>query len=265
MGRDGVDDVRRPFAAFCDRRDDRWAPLPRLPRLAERDHGAQVAHGRRRAVVIGLVDDEDVSDLEDPGLRGLDGISGPGREQDDRRVGERGDVHLRLADAHRLDEHDVETGGVEQPQCSGRRRRQPAEVAAGRHRADENPGITRVTDHADAVAEQRATGERRRGVDREHRDAEALRAIGRDECVRRRRLADAGRPRQTDDLGVARELGDGCTQFRQRRVIVLDGREQPREGAPVTATHPRDEWVDDDLTRHARAVSWSALRRRRAR
>ena len=105
----------------------------------------------------------------------------------------------------------------------------------------------------------------REPADREHRDAEAVRAIGRDECVRRRRLADAGRPRQTDDLGVARELGDGCTQFRQRRVIVLDGSEQPREGAPVTVTHPRDEWVDDDLTRHARAVSWSALRRRRAR
>ena len=59
--------------------------------------------------------------------------------------------------------------GVEHPDRLGRGQRQPAEVAAGGHRADEHAGVEGVVLHADPVAEDGAAGERRRRVDGQHR------------------------------------------------------------------------------------------------
>ncbi len=56
------------------------------------------------AVAVGLVDDEDVADLEDPGLGRLDAVAHARGEQHQRGVGEAGDLDLALADADGLDE-----------------------------------------------------------------------------------------------------------------------------------------------------------------
>ena len=81
----------------------RPAPVGRLA-----DHRPQVAAGLVGALAVGLVDDEDVADLQDPGLRGLDAVAHPGRQQDDGGVRQPGDLDLALADADGLDEHHVE-------------------------------------------------------------------------------------------------------------------------------------------------------------
>ena len=73
-------------------------------------------------------------------------------------------------------EHHVAAGRVEHPQRVRGRPGQPAEVAAGGHRADEHALVGGVLAHPDPVAEQRAAGERRRRVDGEHADPAALRA-----------------------------------------------------------------------------------------
>ena len=56
---------------------------------------------------VGLVDHEDVRDLQDPGLGRLDAVAHPGREQHQRGVGEPGDLDLALADPDGLDDHHV--------------------------------------------------------------------------------------------------------------------------------------------------------------
>ena len=151
----------------------------------------------------------------------------PGREQHHRRVGEPGDLDLALADADGLDEHDVAAGGVEHPQRLRRRPGQPAEVTARGHRADVDAGVGRVVLHPHPVAEQRAAGERRRRVDREHADPLAGLAQRGDQRGGRRRLADAGRAGDADDLGVAGVRRERRHHLAQLRRVVLDQRDQP--------------------------------------
>ena len=93
--------------------------------------------------------------------------------------------------------------------ASRRGEREAAEVAAGRHRADEHAGVGGVVLHAHAVAEDRAARERGRRVDGEHGDRRSPRARSeRDELARERRLPRAGRAGEPDGVGVRRR-GDG--------------------------------------------------------
>ena len=64
-----------PSPSGGDGLDDRRPPQSRLGAVAEGDHVPQVAHGRVGAVAVGLVDDEDVADLEDAGLGRLDAVA----------------------------------------------------------------------------------------------------------------------------------------------------------------------------------------------
>ena len=69
--------------------------------------------------------------------------------------------------------------------------RQPAERAAVGHRADEDAGVEEVLGEADAVPEQRAVGEGRARVDREHRDVALGLAAQLRQRADERRLAGA--------------------------------------------------------------------------
>ena len=73
-----------------------------------------------------------------------------------RDVGGADDVDFVLSDADRLDEDDVLAGGVEHQRGVGGRAREPAEVAARRHAADEDARVGDVRLHADAIAENGA-------------------------------------------------------------------------------------------------------------
>ena len=79
-------------------------------------------------------------------------------------------VHLVLADAHGLDQHPVEAGGVEQVDRVARGAGEAAHGAAGGHRADEDAGVGVEGLHADAVAQEGAAGERAGGIDGEDAD-----------------------------------------------------------------------------------------------
>ena len=107
----------------------------------------------------------------------------PGTSVDDRDVGGADDVHFVLADADGLDEDDVLAGGVEHERGVGGRAREAAEVAARRHAADEDAGVGDVRLHADAIAEDRAAGERAGRIDRD--DADGLAATGAARAIRR--------------------------------------------------------------------------------
>ena len=184
--------------------DDRHPPAA-LRR--ERQHAADLAHHRVGQRVVGLVDDDDVGDLHDPGLQRLDRVARAGHEHEHDRVGVVDDVDLGLADADRLEEDVVLARGVHEQRGLQRRLAQPAERAAVGHRADEDAGVEEVLGQADAVAEQRAVGERRRRVDREHGDLAVLRAAQLGQRADERRLARAGRAGEPDDRRVARCAG----------------------------------------------------------
>ena len=87
--------------------------------------------------------------------------------------------------------HVLLAGRVHQQHRLERRLRQPAERAAARHRADVDALVEEVLGEPDPVAEQRALGERARGVDRQHADLALARAGVLDERTDQRALADA--------------------------------------------------------------------------
>jgi hypothetical protein len=137
-----------------------------------------------------LFTDEHVADLQDSGLRRLDPVAHPGGEQHDH-----GGRPVPATSTSLWPTPTVSTsttsqpGGVEHAQRLRRRPRQPAEVAAGGHRADEHARVGGVLLHPDAVAEQRPAGERRRRVDGEHPDPLPRRRGSPTSAVGRRRLA----------------------------------------------------------------------------
>ena len=64
--------------------------------------GAQIPHRLVGALAVGLVHDDDVGDLEQARLGGLNRVARTGIQDDDGRVGDGGDLDLGLSDADRL-------------------------------------------------------------------------------------------------------------------------------------------------------------------
>jgi len=80
------------------------------------------------------------------------------------------DLELVLPDSYRFHEYDVGAPCIEHAHHVARRSRQAAERAARGERTDEHVRVARVTLHANAIAEDRAPGERARGIDSDDRD-----------------------------------------------------------------------------------------------
>src|SRR5215213_7561148 len=63
-----------PLLVDRHQREHRGLPVPHLP-LTQGDHRAKLANHRVRTLTIALVHDEEVTDLQDPSLGGLDPVS----------------------------------------------------------------------------------------------------------------------------------------------------------------------------------------------
>ena len=196
---------------------------------------------RRAPGPVALVDDDEVGHLKEPRLDRLDLVAHLGRLEHDGRVGRRRDLDLALARPDRLDEDEVEAGGVHHRGRGRRRRGKAAGVAAGRHRADEDVTVAGICLHPDPVAEQRAAGDRARGVDGHDAD----RAPGRADALDQRRdeggLSRAGRPGDPDEMrppGLRVQPAHG--DFGDWR-SVLDGSEEPCQRPTVTCDGGRGE------------------------
>ena len=98
----------------------------------------------------------------------------PGVRTTTHALGEAEDLDLVLAHADRLDEDLVEARRVEDVDGVGRGARETAEMAARRHRPDQDAGIRVEVLHPDPVAEDRAAGEGRRRVDGDDADLPSL-------------------------------------------------------------------------------------------
>ena len=97
-----------------------WRGDEHRPELGGRPLGARP---------VALVDDDDVGHLEQARLDRLDLVAHLGRLEHDGRVGGGRDLDLALAGPDRLDEHQVEAGGVEDGRRRAARRGEAAGVA----------------------------------------------------------------------------------------------------------------------------------------
>ena len=144
----------------------------------------------------------------------------------------------------RLEQDVVLAGGVHQQRRLQRRLGEPAERAAGRHRADEDARVEEVVGEADPVAEHGALGERARGVDREHADLAVA------PCAARRMIAPIRvllptpggpvRPTIRALAGAREELGDEPVAL---GIAVLDQADRPRQRPLVAGDQALGERV----------------------
>ncbi len=229
--------------------EDRRAPLVGAPEV---QHLIEIATRLSNPGTVGLVDDEDVGDLEQPGLVGLHGVTPTGIDYDDRRVGRRRDLHLHLSDPDGLDEHQWKPRRAQNPYGVGHGQRESAEVPARRHRANENVSVGRVALHPDAVAQDRPAGEGRTRVDAEHAHLidvtvpeTPLEHHG-DHLVGQGRLAGARRSGDTHHVGRRLAIG----QRHRRQVLSSAGlheRQQPCQRRARTAASLHRPVLSDPL------------------
>ena len=163
--------------------------------------------------------------IESPG-------AGDQHEHDGVRVVD--DVDLGLADPDGLEEHVVLAGRVHQQRGLQRRLGEPAERAAGGHRADEDAGVEEVLGQADAVAEQRAAAERRAtGRSRARRPARSCARWSRTSAPISVDLPAPGGPVKPTTARVAGVRVDLADELPALGVVVLDERDAARERALV--------------------------------
>ena len=199
------------------------------------EHRPQLRGGPLGTRLVALVHHDEVGDLEQPGLDGLDLVAHLGCLEHDRRV--RGGRHLDLALAgpDGLDEHEVEARGVQHGRSGRGRGGEAARMAARRHRADEHVAVARVGLHPNAVAEERAPGDRRGRVHGHDRDRPTGSPNLRDERCDEGRLARARRPGDAHEMrpaGLCVELAH--RRLAQRRAV-LDRGQEPGEGQSIAA------------------------------
>ena len=194
-----------------------------------------------RGILIGLVDGENVGELEHALLDPLQIVAGAGLQQDEKDIDHVGDDGFRLPGTDGLDDDDIKARGFGEQHAFAGGTRDAAEHARRRRGADEGAGIARQPLHARLVAEDRAARALRGGVDRKYRHAmpraRQLRAQGLDE----RRLADAGRAGNTDAMCAA-----GCRQEPVEKrpchrpvlgTATLDKRDRARQQRAIATAH----------------------------
>ena len=121
--------------------------------LAEHlEHDLHVGGHLVRALLIGLVDDEDVGYLHNAGFHYLHVVAHSRRQYEADRVRYLYYVDLRLADADSLYYDGVESAGVEYERRFVRAAADAAEISARAHAADEDALFNGVVLHTKAVA-----------------------------------------------------------------------------------------------------------------
>ena len=250
MLENGVPQLGDALGRHADGRDDRGPPR-RSGEIGQVEHLHEVPARLVDALAVGLVDHEDVGDLHQPGLVRLHAVTPARVDHHDRRVGLAGDLDLDLSDADGLDEDPLASDRVERTHRLGGGERESPEMAACGHRADEHAGVGGVVLHPNAIAEDRPSGEGRRGIDREHGDLELERAQVADDRARQRRLARSGRTGEPDRVagsgawvGEATDLSrlvvtalDQGEETGERRTVALEGRLEQFTGRLSCARH----------------------------
>jgi len=114
--------------------------------------------------MIGLIDHKNVRDLHDAGLDRLNAVPQTRWDDHDGGIGGSGDLEFRLTHSHSFHQHHVHSHGVQEKHCVEARNREPSQVSPCAHAPYEYPGVGGVAHHADAIAQDRASGEGAVGI-----------------------------------------------------------------------------------------------------
>ena len=155
------------------RGEHRWHP--RVTVGAEDAQGTAVLGsslcGEGPLVAIGLIDHEDVGELDDAAFDALEFVAGTTDQQQQERVDQFGNRDFGLTDADGLDEHDVVAGCFAELHDLASAARHSTQRRASGGGADERGFMVGEAVHAGLVAEDTAAGPLAGWVDGEDRDS----------------------------------------------------------------------------------------------
>jgi hypothetical protein len=193
---------------------------------------AHVAQRVLGALAVELVDRDEVGEVEHVDLLELACRAELRRHHVKRGVHERHDGRVALADARGLDDHEVEARDLARRDHV---RQRLADLASGIARRERAHIDMRVLDriHANAVAQQRATGLAPRRVDRDDRDVQGIALVEAEaahELVGQRALARAARAGDAERgrLGLGRGRHELGAQLLRDRPV-LEAGDEPRQ------------------------------------
>ena len=227
----GVPDLGNAFLAQRAAREHRHRPVGRGRPQQVQGH-LELALGQRGGlrVDVGLVDDDQVGQLDHAFLERLQLVAGVGQLQQQEAIDHAGDGGFRLADADGLHDHHVIAGRLAQQQALAGAAGDAAQVPAGRGGPDEGGWLARQQLHARLVAQNRAASALAGRVHRQHGEAMAAAGQVQAERLDEGRFADARHAADAQAhrlAGVRRErrqqgLGD--------RAVLRTGRFDQRDG-----------------------------------
>ena len=259
MAVDRLGDPVQALTAGADGADHRG--LPALAGLGQMHQLAQLLVHPLGAGKVRLVDDEDVGDLQDPGLDDLDAVAGRRGGDHHGGVGREHHLELGLSDTDRLDQAPVAAAGVDQPDRLPARAGQPAEMPSRRHAADEHAAVEGVPLHPYPVAEDGAPAERAARIHGDDPHSLAPPPPPLDEPVGDGALPRPGRPGHPDDVSVPDPLPHRPDQLGQSRIAILDHADRPRQRPQVPGEKPFGQLHRSECNRAvAGALSRDAFR-----
>lgn len=158
-----------------------------------------------RPGLIGLGHHQNIGDLNDPRLEGLNVIPIARTIQEDGGLHGTGDLDLRLSDSGGLDQNQIEPEGVEDTNHVVESRGKPSSRIPARHTADVDSRIEGVLSHPDPVSEDSSLSE---GARRIHcRDCHSLSSAPEltSECSGQSALSGSRISSDSNDMGSARQ------------------------------------------------------------
>src|SRR5215208_772774 len=234
-------------------------------------HRFQFANSPVGVRSIGFVDHVNIGDLQNSGLYRLDVVSHPGRADHHGGVASADDVDLVLSDTNSLHQHHVLARGIQYGHGIGRGPSEPAERAAGGHRANIHVGVVVQLPHPDPITEYGTSRKWARRVDRNDAHGIVTGAQLAHERGQQRALPGTGWAGDADDPSIPTEpvkLGHLLDHAVGPR---LDARDHPGNRRHVARAHPLDQalrriyassHVRTPLAQSARGVIGRSLRDR---
>ncbi len=201
--------------------------------------------GALDVVAVSLVDRDHVGEFDEALLDALQLVACARQHQREKEIGHVADRRFRLADADGFHQHDIEACGLAQQHRLAGLGSDTAERAGRRRGADEGVVFSREPRHPRLVAEDRAAGARRRGIDGQHRDLVPLGDQSHAERIDGGGLADTRRARDADANSLAGERQQFLNQIARLRLMIGAAAFDQGDGAGQRRAVARAEGVGD--------------------
>ncbi len=203
----------------------------------------QIGRHALRARAVRLVHYIHVRNFQKPRLHRLNRVAGLRHDCDNDAVHRVHDVQLRLADARRFRDDDVQAAGVQHAHGGGRDGGQAAGRAARRHAANEHARIKEVIPHPDAIAQDRAARERAGRIDDQNTDGSPLSAELRRHRLDQRAFARARRPCDADAVRASGARRHALHDLPRARVSLLKQAQDAGRGVQIAGQGAVDKII----------------------